>query len=902
MKTKILLFTFLLISSISFSQTINSNWPQGKFKLNVGSFDYTIYLSGQNKFWLRMIDAKGSFNYFRFGDYTVKQDSVFLSLDKSAFPLKAQIKKASPKTTASKTIEIRIDSLDYNSAYGFKIATGNSFRKDELIDFSDSISSDSEAIKQSVKVKLPAADSLYVVYSSYPSTRLTVFALPKNTQEVRLRFGTAFLGMNEVLTCLKGENSNELVMLENKQPLLSFYYVDNVSKGDDQFLVAPKDLPDNGFEFLPHSRFYIDTNSKNKSAYEYASDSELAVKKDSIKVYTSYEEAQRLAKEQNKFLLMYYEKPSLKDDDYYSFQNTITYINAESYMETDYFNKNFILYNVPENDLKRLKSFGVKIYPGTVILAPAGQLLYYNNGKSFYDNQSNFISSSYLFAEKLRLVYNKKVLTDQLKKQPGNKALLQEYLGNIPGNSVFYDDTETVSSFENVEAKKESPLDYTLDGQFAAKCLNDYMSGESSKVDTAKAKMVLDVLWYLLNTKSMNPEGVIYKTDQSGGKSFTPAFDYFIKNYKELSAYTFIDNDYYKQPKTLYVLLSKLINIEKYRANYNNQSATMCKMFVEALPEVTQYELPLFIHKQISDSYDKPFDDKTIALIDQYYSTFKHQKDVPGYTKTLFKKLASDSISYSYANSTAYSYSYSYEADNSSITDSTFIYKTADMMNNAAWHCYQLNNDEATLTKALNWSSLSVALLGSNPYFLDTYAHLLYKLGQKEKAIEQQQKAVDNIKTKRSDFNETEIKMVMDLRRMIAGTLSVDAEGDDDQYYNTPPPPKIESLVLGEVFEKVDVAPVYEGGEKAMKAFIADQLNYPVKALNAQVSGTVIVSFIINNDGSVTNINVDKSVGYGCDEEAKRLVKIMPLWQPGKIKGKPVNVKYTLPVKFELPK
>lgn len=845
-----------------------------------------------------MADAKGG-NYFKVGDYTVKQDSVFLNPDKSAYPLKAQIKKVSSKATAPKTIDIRIDSLDYNSAYGFKIATGNSFRKDEMIDFSDSISSGTKIIKQSVKVKLPAADSLYVIYSSYPSSRLTVFALPKNTQEVRLRFGTAFLGMNEVLTCLKGENSNELVMLENKQPLLSFYYVDNVSKADDQFLVAPKDLPDNGFEFLPHSRVFIDTNSKNKSAYEYASDSELSVKKDSIKVYTSFETAQRLAKEQNKFLLMYYEKPSLKADDYYSFQQTIKYANDESYVQTDYFNKNFVLYNVPENDLKRLKSYGVKTYPATVILAPSGQPLYYNSGKSFYDNQSNFISSYNLFAEKLRLVYNKKVLTDQLKKQPGNNALLQEYLGNIPGNSAFYDDAVIVSSYEN-EAKQESIFDYSLDGQFVTKCLNNYVSGGSLKADTAKAKLVLGVLNYLLNTKSMGPEGVIYATNQSGETGFTVAFNYLIKNYKELSAYTFTDNDYYKQPKTLYVLLSKMINVERYNADYNNQSATIEKLFIEALPEITQYELPLFIRKQISDSYDKPFDDNTLALIDQYYSTFKQQKDVVGYTKTLFKKLASDSLSYRYAFGKTFSYSY--EDDNSNITDSLFTYKTADMMNSAAWHCYEMSNDESILSKALNWSSLSVALQGSNPYFLDTYAHLLFKLGQKEKAIEQQQKAVDNIKTKRSDYTDTEIKIVTDLRRMIAGTLSVDTENNADQYYNAPPPPKIESLALGEVFEKAEIAPAYEGGEKAMKAFIADQLNYPVKALNARISGTVIVSFVITGDGSVTNINVDKSVGYGCDEEAKRLVKIMPPWEPGKMKGKPVNVKYTLPVKFELPK
>lgn len=140
MKTKILLVTLLLISNFSFAQTINNNWPQGKFKLNISNLNYTTYLSAKNTFWMQMTDKKGGFNFFTVGSYKVKNDTVLFYLDKSAYPLKALYKKNTSTTNNTKTIVITIDSLNYISSNDFKIATGNSFKKDQLVDFTDSIS------------------------------------------------------------------------------------------------------------------------------------------------------------------------------------------------------------------------------------------------------------------------------------------------------------------------------------------------------------------------------------------------------------------------------------------------------------------------------------------------------------------------------------------------------------------------------------------------------------------------------------------------------------------------------------------------------------------------------------------------------------------------------------------
>ncbi len=102
------------------------------------------------------------------------------------------------------------------------------------------------------------------------------------------------------------------------------------------------------------------------------------------------------------------------------------------------------------------------------------------------------------------------------------------------------------------------------------------------------------------------------------------------------------------------------------------------------------------------------------------------------------------------------------------------------------------------------------------------------------------------------------------------------------------------------VFTVVEEMPEYPGGTEAMNKFIAGNINYPQKAKENGVQGTVYVSFHIAEDGSVSNALIMRGIGSGCDEEALRVVKMMPKWKPGKQKGKTVKVSFTLPVKFRL--
>ena len=103
-----------------------------------------------------------------------------------------------------------------------------------------------------------------------------------------------------------------------------------------------------------------------------------------------------------------------------------------------------------------------------------------------------------------------------------------------------------------------------------------------------------------------------------------------------------------------------------------------------------------------------------------------------------------------------------------------------------------------------------------------------------------------------------------------------------------------------EVYTVVTQQPVFPSGEKALMDFIKKNQKYPASALEKGIQGRVTLCFIVEKDGSITNIEVMRSPAEALSEEAIRLVKMMPKWEPGELKGEKVRVKYVLPVTFRL--
>ena len=102
------------------------------------------------------------------------------------------------------------------------------------------------------------------------------------------------------------------------------------------------------------------------------------------------------------------------------------------------------------------------------------------------------------------------------------------------------------------------------------------------------------------------------------------------------------------------------------------------------------------------------------------------------------------------------------------------------------------------------------------------------------------------------------------------------------------------------VYTIVEEMPSFVGGEKERNRFLAENIIYPLTAKNAQIQGNVYVQFIIDEKGYVTDVKVLKGIGGGCDEEAARVISIMPKWNPGKQNGKPVRVLFNTPIYFWL--
>lgn len=201
----------------------------------------------------------------------------------------------------------------------------------------------------------------------------------------------------------------------------------------------------------------------------------------------------------------------------------------------------------------------------------------------------------------------------------------------------------------------------------------------------------------------------------------------------------------------------------------------------------------------------------------------------------------------------------------------------------------------------------------------------LSKLAQKKEAkVEkkapvkvEEQKVVEKVKSsvkftppvikKDSEVKpEEELKSQEDLNKTKTAIGSFDVKGNDEaggevlkakEVIAQPEPPKEEET---KVFDVVEVMPSFPGGQGALFEWLSKNIKYPVVAEENGVQGRVIVTFVVERNGSITDVQVVKSVDPSLDKEAVRVVKAMPHWIPGKQNGSAVRVKFTVPVTFRL--
>ena len=132
-------------------------------------------------------------------------------------------------------------------------------------------------------------------------------------------------------------------------------------------------------------------------------------------------------------------------------------------------------------------------------------------------------------------------------------------------------------------------------------------------------------------------------------------------------------------------------------------------------------------------------------------------------------------------------------------------------------------------------------------------------------------------------YLKTDVKPETESKAVVASQSSSDAQGD-----NT-------------VYTTVEKMPEFPGGQQAMNRYLSEDLRYPVIAQENGIQGRAICQYVVNKDGSISDVKIVRSAGDpSLDKEAIRLIKAMPKWNPGKQNGKPVRVQCTTQVKFSL--
>lgn len=183
------------------------------------------------------------------------------------------------------------------------------------------------------------------------------------------------------------------------------------------------------------------------------------------------------------------------------------------------------------------------------------------------------------------------------------------------------------------------------------------------------------------------------------------------------------------------------------------------------------------------------------------------------------------------------------------------------------------------------------------------------KLEQPEKVVERVKSSVKFtapvIKKDDEVKPEDELKTQDELMSTKTAIGALDVKGNDDANGEVlkikeavaQPEPKPE---VEKVFDVVEQMPSFPGGPSALMEWLSNNVKYPVVAQENNVQGRVVVSFVVERDGSITDVKVVRGVDPSLDKEASRVVRAMPRWIPGKQNGSAVRVKYNVPVAFRL--
>jgi len=156
-------------------------------------------------------------------------------------------------------------------------------------------------------------------------------------------------------------------------------------------------------------------------------------------------------------------------------------------------------------------------------------------------------------------------------------------------------------------------------------------------------------------------------------------------------------------------------------------------------------------------------------------------------------------------------------------------------------------------------------------------------------------------KVTKEEVPEEEVPTITEIKEN--ETAAVEQVGNADVVFDEPVQEVVDDGGAGkpeEIFTVVEQMPEYAGGYEAMMKFISKNIKYPASARRMGIEGQVFVSFVVDSEGKISEVTTIKGISADCDKEAVRVVQMMPPWKAGKQNGKPVKVRFVLPIKFKL--
>ena len=781
-----------------------------RFEINIDSLisaiELNVCMDDQNQFVIQIHADKIAKNYW--GSYTIDHDTLHFTLD----PYFQEFHLGTRYNKKIKQGSIKVSVHDTPiGLYGITLSTFAQDSINELYYVSDFESKDSVFSK--IIAALPG-DKIQLT-DDYGSRKTYSYIVPEKTNEIYVirnvsNFFTADLKAwktNDGIAVTETNNRNSeridtLQYISFDANMFAAHQQHAIPEGYTYLSVSEIiDPPADNYSY--DDTYYTDTTAY---ADYYGS-------KDTVHYVTDYKTALKQAKDSSRYLLLYYDAKGCIDCGRHALKEVLQAWN-DPYTYYDFpvtFNSQYIFYVAPEKDSLRFKTFGAAELPAAIILTPDEKPLYIAHGKTLDLTRPGFGGyDAPAFYEKLKLHETFTYLPEKIKASGYDSTYINQYLQALPlssqyQNEIYYNDgmvdvtapallpVEPDTAAYDVAADPYIPDsltaavaddNYTDYGYVYPPAVDDnFYSTLTLRADTAFAQAILDSLvskYYIHapadSARAANIVSIVYQFDDyycpfysssfltTNDTIFNPriSFQYLIRNYNSLSRYSYLsDMQYSGYNVSLYELISKWVNrfiqyIETSNAE-KQKALTFQKELIKHLPQLRYLEMPLYItnlvvwydtlqHMNLQDKF-----------VTDYLNEIGGNAAVITKTDAIMQKLrrenTSDAMNYDYSNNYYYylggNYRYNID-DDASIRYG--YYKHAETLNHVAWHYYEHVADKEKLKQALTWSQSSLVLDPENPYFLDTYAHLLYKTGKTKEAVKIQKKAVSKLSSKKLRF------------------------------------------------------------------------------------------------------------------------------------------------------